>query len=703
MIVFKLIKFSDKQECKPNQFKCKSGRCINNRLVCDGIEDCDDKSDEASCENEYKCSGDKDLIYQCTSNKKICLKITAKCNGTAECPGGEDETNCTICNIREFQCNDGSCILKVFRCDNEADCPDRSDERDCHKDDVHSCPPYMFDCQNGDCIEYSRVCDGNPDCVNNFDELGMCNKSCIDHPCDHNCRKTPSGPVCSCKEGFRLSANMKNCIDIDECHEDIPCAQRCDNMEGSYRCSCYNGFLLKLDKMSCKSVGRSVYYLYSTFDQIRYADKNTLDILISADANQITSMDINVDKEIIYFTVEDSGTIFSLNLKNNSKHTISSIGAPGKVSVDWITDNIYFVDSGISDLQSINVCHMEDESCSRIFNFSSHEIVTAMTIDGLNQFIFFTLKNSWNYGITTSTLYRMNLDGTRLEIILKNIPLVSDLAIDLNKKIVYFISIRSKSIGMVKYNGSFNKTVIKDNSEISRPISLSIYENEAYIINLGSSKLTKCLLYGDFSCKQTDVNVQNSKNFVIGQESNQKRVQNPCHQHNCSFMCVQASANHPKCLCHDGVYVQPNIQCNDSVTAIKSVFVKQPYLQEDTSTSEILTGIFFSILCIGLICLAVYFYYKKKLNHGKFNISMHFQNPGLVNSEESEVSMCHTPQVVSTKNRNEITFESNYWKSVSCVSYFEETVLNLIFVFYRNFLDLGNQLFWIIVQSLNHL
>lgn len=525
----------------------------------------------------------------------------------------------------------------------------------------------MFDCQNGDCINYSLACDGKSDCVNNFDELGMCNKSCIDHPCDHNCQKTPSGPVCSCREGFRLSGNNKNCIDIDECHEETPCAQRCDNMDGSYRCSCYNGFLLKLDKISCKSVGKSFFYLYSTFDQIRYADKNSLEILISADANQITSMDINVNKEIVYFTVEDSGTIFSLNLKNMSKHTISSIGAPSKVSVDWITDNIYFVDSGTTDLQSINVCHMEDESCSRIYKISSQEVITAMTVDGLNQYIFFTMKNSWNFGRTTSTLYRINLDGTRLEIILKNIPLVSDLAIDLNKKNVYFISILSKSVGMVRYDGSYNKTVIKDDSMISRPISLSVYENEAYIINSGSSKLIKCLLYDDFSCKSTDINVQNSNNFIVSQESIQKRIQNPCHQHNCSFMCVQASANHPKCLCHDGVYVQPNSPCNDSVTAINPVFVKQPFVEEDTSTSEILTGIFFSILCIGLVCSAIYFYYKKKLNHGKFNISMHFQNPGLGNLEESEVSMSQIPQVVSTKGRNEITFESNYFKSVSCV------------------------------------
>jgi hypothetical protein len=36
-------------DCKVNQYQCKSGECILNSWVCDGVKDCDDGSDEAVC------------------------------------------------------------------------------------------------------------------------------------------------------------------------------------------------------------------------------------------------------------------------------------------------------------------------------------------------------------------------------------------------------------------------------------------------------------------------------------------------------------------------------------------------------------------------------------------------------------------------------------------------------------------------------
>lgn len=41
-------------ECTPEEFKCiMGGKCINSALVCDGLPDCIDMSDEFHC-GEYK-------------------------------------------------------------------------------------------------------------------------------------------------------------------------------------------------------------------------------------------------------------------------------------------------------------------------------------------------------------------------------------------------------------------------------------------------------------------------------------------------------------------------------------------------------------------------------------------------------------------------------------------------------------------------
>ncbi len=39
----------DVNECKTNQFQCRSGECVPNTWICDGAKDCDDGSDEGVC------------------------------------------------------------------------------------------------------------------------------------------------------------------------------------------------------------------------------------------------------------------------------------------------------------------------------------------------------------------------------------------------------------------------------------------------------------------------------------------------------------------------------------------------------------------------------------------------------------------------------------------------------------------------------
>jgi len=36
-------------QCKPLEFACKNGRCIDLRKKCDGYNDCGDTSDERNC------------------------------------------------------------------------------------------------------------------------------------------------------------------------------------------------------------------------------------------------------------------------------------------------------------------------------------------------------------------------------------------------------------------------------------------------------------------------------------------------------------------------------------------------------------------------------------------------------------------------------------------------------------------------------
>lgn len=57
------------------------------------------------------------------------MSVGDRCNGTAECLRGEDETGCDGCQDHQFQCQEsGRCILHDWMCDGTNDCGDNSDE-----------------------------------------------------------------------------------------------------------------------------------------------------------------------------------------------------------------------------------------------------------------------------------------------------------------------------------------------------------------------------------------------------------------------------------------------------------------------------------------------------------------------------------------------------------------------------------------------
>ncbi|KAG4077892.1 hypothetical protein HA402_013826 [Bradysia odoriphaga] len=170
--------------CPEGFLQCKHGRCVHLDLVCDGFNNCGDYTDEMNCTNvpaPATCSkfdsNNEPLQFQCVSDKTICLNITARCNGTAECPRGEDEADCTGCRINEFECANKKCIRQEWRCDQQNDCGDRSDEIGCVNEAVVTnkttnigCGPGMFSCRDGNCIYMELVCNGHNDCPNKMDE-----------------------------------------------------------------------------------------------------------------------------------------------------------------------------------------------------------------------------------------------------------------------------------------------------------------------------------------------------------------------------------------------------------------------------------------------------------------------------------------------------------------------------------------------------
>ncbi|XP_062138201.1 putative vitellogenin receptor isoform X1 [Drosophila sulfurigaster albostrigata] len=658
-----------KRECPENMHRCLLGQCIDRQLVCDGHNDCGDRSDELNCGPNagagaaginISCGSVEQPMYQCASNLQLCLPTAVRCNGTAECPRGEDEADCgDMCGITEFQCRESKeCIRLEFRCDKERDCRDGSDEAQCDASSTangngttamtsgrRACKPHLFDCHDGECVDMSRVCDGFEDCANGSDEGPKCSSACSKHICQHMCRATPAGAVCTCRDGYRLGIDQRSCLDIDECappasgNEQSPCAQICENTPGSYQCQCYPDFMLRQDRSSCKSIDTQdggPSFLFSSYDEVRNLSERhaMLSVAWSANDTRISGIDVDMRRQLGYFSSDEQHVVYQLDMRDRRPLAALSLNAPTKLAVEWTTGNVYVISGNAA--QQISVCSFAAKMCGRVLQLPhgrGHATLKSLAVDGHHARLFYAVMRQESFGQPETELYVARLDGSRRELLLrKERSYVTSIAIDPHQQLLYFVDLHTRTLEVISYKARGNRQsriLLQKSNALRRPTGLSIYENHAYIVNMGANELVRYRLYGQLTATAIPLSVTNAQDIVVAGQSRQPAApSNPCEHAHCSGMCVLADYGY-ECMCGSEI-VSESHPCPHGTTNELDIDALISGDQSEQSNSSS-SGIIFAFVCIIiggiLIVLGIGYYRYRARGHRDLNITLHFQNP----------------------------------------------------------------------------
>lgn len=472
--------------CERGEFSCSSGRCIFIQFVCDGVNHCDDRSDETLCQN---CTSG---IFPCGP---LCLDRHQLCDGTADCDDGRDEdprvcgSLSSVCAPSEFQCGDGQCIRHSYKCDNTVDCSDDSDEKDC---DVNEC------------------------LVNN----GGCPYVCVDEP---------HGFHCECPNNTRLVGDS-HCEEINLCLEADVCDQLCYYASDVLTCGCQVDYI-RSAAGECTAKGNTAQLLTADIEGV-----HTSSVTGSVHKKLMSSSGtlhatVLASNNTLYWAEQGLVSIYRLPFDGKSEDAQLVLNAPSPISglaIDWIHSVLFWCSA---DAGSIHVSLLDGSVQRQVL--TGLDKPCAVAVDPTQGMLF------WAECGKNPKIERSSLDGRRRKTLVSALihhPVA--LSLDMPRQLLFWVDQGLRRISRVNLEGHHRKTVVESNGFLDQPFGLALFEGFVYWTDEVTHSTCRASKHNGEHFQVLLKNITSSGSVIISHPALQPNKNSACSAVLCQYECA---------------------------------------------------------------------------------------------------------------------------------------------------------------------